>query len=116
MKLVAPEVGGVKVSDGTWHAADEKLEGGPSVLFDAVVLLPSDDAIAKLVMRPAARDFVADAFAHQKFIGYGESAAPLLQKAGVPDKLDEGLILLKAAADCGQFVSHCRQLRFWKRG
>jgi catalase len=116
MKLVASEVGGIKASDGTWHAADEKLEGGPSVLFDAVVLLPSEDAIAKFVMRPAARDFVADAFAHQKFIGYGESAKPLLQKAGVPEKLDEGLILLKAAGDCGQFVSRCRQLRFWKRG
>jgi catalase len=116
MKLVAPEVGGIKASDGTWHAADEKLEGSPSVLFDAVVLLPSDDAIAKLVMRPAARDFVADAFAHQKFIGYGGSAIPLLQKAGVPEKLDEGLTLLKVAGDCDPFVSRCRNLRFWKRG
>ena len=29
LKLVAPEVGGVKDSAGTWHDADEKLEGGP---------------------------------------------------------------------------------------
>ena len=31
LELVAPEVGGVKASDGTWEEADEKLEGGPSV-------------------------------------------------------------------------------------
>ena len=36
-----PMVGGVEVSDGTWLEADEKLDGGPSVLFDAVALLPS---------------------------------------------------------------------------
>src|SRR5262249_2167039 len=70
LKLVAPEVGGVKDSKGTWHDADEKLEGGPSVLFDAVAVLPSKEGAALLTKRPAARDFVADAFAHRKFIDY----------------------------------------------
>ena len=42
LKLVAPEVGGVKDSAGAWHDADEKVEGGPSVLFDAVAILPFD--------------------------------------------------------------------------
>ncbi len=41
LKLVAPQVGGVEASDGTWYEADEKLEGGPSVMFDAVAILPS---------------------------------------------------------------------------
>ena len=36
LKLIAPEVGGVVDNEGMKHAADEKLEGGPSVLFDAI--------------------------------------------------------------------------------
>ena len=83
LKLVAPEVGGVKDSAGTWHDADEKLEGGPSVLFDAVAILPSKEGATLLTTLPAARDFVADATAHRKFIAYGADAAPLLEKAGV---------------------------------
>ena len=31
VKLVAPMVGGVEASDGSWIAADEKIDGGPSV-------------------------------------------------------------------------------------
>src|SRR6478735_2508126 len=31
LKLVAPMVGGIEASDGTWIAADEKIDGGPSV-------------------------------------------------------------------------------------
>ncbi len=116
MKLIAPEVGGIKTSDGTWHDADEKLEGAPSVLFDAVVLFSSDASSPNLVARPAARDFVADALAHQKFIGYTKSALPLLEKGGAPDKMDEGLVLIEAGGDCDKFVSQCRALRFWKRG
>jgi len=116
LKLIAPEVGGIRASDGTTHAADERLEGGPSVLFDAVVLLVSEDGAAKLAARPAARDFVADAFAHNKFIGVTPAARPLLQKAGVPDKPDAGVMTLNGADDCDMFVRHCRQLRFWQRG
>jgi catalase len=115
LKLVAPEVGGIEASDGTWLGADEKLEGGPSVLFDAVALLPSQEGEARLAMRPAARDFVADAVAHQKFIAHVESALPLLAKAGVADNLDDGFVLLTGAPDCDGFAARCRKLRFWGR-
>ena len=76
LRLIAPEVGGVEASDGSWHDADEKLDGGPSVLFDAVAILSSKEGSARLADLPAARDFVADAVAHQKFIAYMSSAAP----------------------------------------
>ena len=115
LKLVAPEVGGVKDSAGAWHDADEKLEGGPSVLFDAVAILPSKEGATTLTMLPAARDFVADAAAHRKFIAYAATAAPLLEKAGVAGSLDEGFVLLKSAGDCDGFVATCRKLRFWDR-
>ncbi|WP_435016909.1 catalase [Tundrisphaera sp. TA3] len=115
LALVAPEVGGVKDSAGAWHDADEKLEGGPSVLFDAVAILPSGDGAKLLTTLPAARDFVADAAAHRKFIGYAATSAPLFEKAGVAGALDEGFIPLNAPADCTNFVAACRMLRFWDR-
>ena len=36
------------------------------------------------------RDFIADAFAHCKFIAYAESSRPLLAKV-VGDQLDDGI-------------------------
>ncbi len=69
------------------------IGGGPSVLYDAVVLLPSQAAIGDLVKESTARDFVADAFAHCKFIGYVSAAGPLFEKAGIAEAdFDEGII------------------------
>lgn len=70
------------------------IDGGPSVLFDAVALLTSAEGIDDLVNEATARDFVADAFQHCKFIGYDQSALPLLEKAGIAGDLDEGTIIL----------------------
>jgi catalase len=115
LKLVAPMVGGIEASDGTWLEADEKIDGGPSVLFDAVVLLPSEQGAAMLAKEPTARDFVADAFAHMKFIGYVDAALPLLKKAGVFEDLDEGCLALETFDDAKNFVKNCRKLRHWPR-
>ena len=41
LEIVAPQVGGVEASDGSWIEAAQQLRGGPSVLYDAVALLPS---------------------------------------------------------------------------
>ena len=81
-EIIAPKVTGVEVSDGSWIDADQMIDGGPSVLYDAVALLPAQDGIQALLQESAARDFVADAFAHCKFIGYAEAALPLFEKAG----------------------------------
>ncbi len=115
LKLVAPEVGGVKDSAGAWHDAHEKLEGGPSVLFDAVAILPSKEGATLLTTLPSARDFVADATAHRKFIAYASASTPLLEKAGVASALDEGFLPLNSAGDCRAFILACRKLRFWDR-
>ncbi|HYH68707.1 MAG TPA: catalase [Urbifossiella sp.] len=114
LKLIAPHIGGVTDSAGTLHPADEKVDGGPSVLFDAVaVLVPAAgaEALAKL---PPARDFVADAAAHFKYVGYSAAAAGLFEKAGVA--LDEGFVRLDDAGAAAGFVTTCRKLRFWDRG
>ena len=83
VELVAPTVGGVRASDGTLVPADQKVDGGPSVLYDAVVVLASKQGTPLLAALPAARDFVADAYAHCKFVGYTGDAAPLFDAAGL---------------------------------
>ncbi|MEZ4421886.1 MAG: catalase [Gemmatimonadota bacterium] len=114
LEIVAPTVGGVEASDGSWIEGDEMLGGGPSVLYDAVVLLPSADEVEALAAQPAARDFVADAHQHMKFIGYLPAAEPLFEKAGVEWE-DDGLVDLTSGDGCTTFVSACRALRFWDR-
>jgi catalase len=113
VKLVAPMVGGVEASDGSWIVADEKIDGGPSVVFDAVALLLSDAGATLLADESTARDFAADAFAHCKFIGHTASAVPLLQRAGVV--ADAGVVELGGATAVPAFLDACRQLRLWER-
>lgn len=115
LKLVAPHVGGVEAADGTWIEAQEKIDGAPSVLFDAVALLVSAQGAQLLLDESTARDFIADAFAHLKFIAYTAAARPLMGKAGLPDRLDEGCIELKAQDGVGRFVANCQQMRQWTR-
>ena len=83
------------------------------MLYDAVVLLASKEGMAALVGMASARDFVADAFAHMKFVGYTSDAMPLLEKAGVD--LDEAFIQLADVADAKKFVTACRGIRCWER-
>jgi catalase len=40
-EIIAPKVGGVTADDGSWVQAHHMIDGGPSVLFDAIVLLTS---------------------------------------------------------------------------
>ena len=115
LELVAPTVGGIVTGTGDRTPADRNVGGGSSVLFDAVALMPSDQGAAALAGDPAARDFVADAHAHSKFIAHVDAAEPLLAAAGIGDERDEGFVPLRGAADAAAFVSACRNLRFWDR-
>ncbi|GAA3960607.1 catalase [Allohahella marinimesophila] len=114
LAVIAPEIGGVTLSDGSVAEVQEKIDGGPSVLFDAVCLLLTAEGAEQLRAMPPARDFVADAFAHMKFIGYTKASAPLLKKAGV-DQTDGGCVEMNAEADAETLIQTCRALRFWKR-
>lgn len=114
-EVIAPKVSGVTASDGSWVEAHHMIDGGPSVLFDAVALLTSAEGIDDLVKEATARDFVADAFQHCKFIGYDQSALPLLEKAGIADAIDEGVIALPGEEGLSTFVSELGKLRVWGR-
>ncbi len=115
VELVAPMVGGFEASNGEWMAADHMIDGSPSVLFDAVALVLSEEAANRLTGEATAREFVADAFSHCKFIGFTAGAMPLLAQAGVEPDMDKGLIPLDDAKAASDFVTTCRKLRVWAR-
>ena len=115
-EIIAPKVGGAEASDGSWIEADQMIDGGPSVLYDAIALLPGADAIDDLLKESTVRDFVADAFAHCKFIGHVKAAVPLFEKAGIAEAdFDEGIIALASSKDVAGFVGKLGQLRVWSR-
>ncbi|WP_148863519.1 catalase [Marinobacter fonticola] len=115
MAVIAPTIGGIKDSVGRHIPADEKLDGGPSVLFDAVVVIPSDDEVETLAKDATARDFVNDAFAHCKFIGYVSQANALFASAGLDKMLDKGCIPVDDPSSAKTFINACRKLRYWER-
>ncbi|GGG22260.1 catalase [Rhizobium wenxiniae] len=115
VELVAPKVAGVTASDGSFIEAQHMIDGGPSVLFDAVALLPSEAGVEDLLKEATARDFVADAFQHCKFIGYSGVALPLLDKAGVEKDMDEGVLEISSATSATTFVEELGKLRVWGR-
>jgi catalase len=114
-EVVAPKIGGVTLADGTKVAARHKIDGGPSVLFDAVAVVVSEEGAAELAADAAAKDFASDAFAHCKFIGMTAEATAIFAAAGLADDLDDACILLEKAGDAAPFVDAVRALRFWPR-
>ena len=110
VKIVAPKIGGVKLKGGKALAIDGQLAGSPSVIFDAVALVLSDEGCAELVADSAAIDFVHNAFVHLKAIGFTPAAQPLLDKAGVI--ADPGIVNL--AGKTAAFLPPART-RQWDR-
>ena len=103
-------------SDGTAVVAKQKIDGGPSVLYYAVAILASADWAEPLAMDKPSKDFVSDAFAHCKFIGFNSFAQTLLERAGVTlADMDEGVLPLEEPGDVEGFIESCRQLRLWAR-
>ncbi|WCP15779.1 Catalase C [Sphingobium sp. AntQ-1] len=114
-EVIAPKIAGVTLSDGTTVAAKHKIDGGPSVLFDAVAIVVSAEGAALLSLDAAAKDFATDAFAHCKYIGISAEAETIFVKAGIADDLDEACLPLAKAADAKTFLKACRTLRYWPR-
>ena len=113
--IVAAHIAGAKLSDGTMIEADEKIDGGPSVLFDAVAIVMSQEAGKACAKDKPSQDFASDAFAHAKFIAYTEHAIPLFEAAGIAKRLDEGCVDLSGKTASKSFLETCRKLRHWER-
>jgi catalase len=109
VKIVAPKVGGAKLADGSRLAADGQLAGTPSVLFDAVVVILSDEGAKVLSKESAAIDFVRDAFGHLKAIAADTGGQKLLRTANVGQ--DAGVV---DASDKDAFIAAAKT-RQWDR-
>lgn len=115
VETVGLKVGGVRLAgESTRTPVDHKIDGAPSVLFDAVALLADGDGATELSGHPAVKDFVSDAFSHYKHIGYVAGSAPLLEVAGVAGRTDEAFHDL-GSVEPDAFVAALASLRHWER-
>jgi catalase len=112
LEIVAPKVGGVMTKAQKRMEVDHALAGAPSVLFDAIVVAPSSDGVVDLVQVAAAVDWVRDAFAHLKVIGFTTEGAGLLDAAGVAQ--DAGVVAI-ANEGFEAYVAAAKKHRIWDR-
>ncbi|WP_052551889.1 catalase [Enhygromyxa salina] len=116
LALVGPTREGIRDSAGDLLEIAEKLEGGPSVLFDAVAIVLSPAGAGRMAAKFAARSFVADAHHHLKFIAHDAGGSGLLDAAGIDvAKRDAGYSVLDDDASAAAFIAACRALRHWAR-
>ncbi|MEO6352550.1 MAG: catalase [Burkholderiaceae bacterium] len=109
VKIVAPKVGGAKLADGSILEADGQLAGTPSVIFDAIAVILSNEGAQLLGKESAAVDFVRDAFGHLKAIAVDNGGLALFQKMNIPR--DNGVVDI---SDMAGFISMA-MTRQWDR-
>jgi catalase len=115
VEVVAEKVGGVTCADGRKIAADEKLDGAPSVLYDAVAVIASEEGAGKLAGMHGARSWLADAHAHLKFIALSAPAKAGFWPKAVPADPDAGVFDLSGQGEAEAFLKACGKLRLWDR-
>ena len=117
LQIVAPRIGGATAKNGSKVSADHIIMGGPSAIFDVVVVMPGETAVASLAHNAAAVAWVGDAFHHCKVIGVVAGVQPLLDRAGVI--VDDGIVDLGDSSDgdsnIAAFVAAAKHGRIWKR-
>ncbi len=114
LEIITPTIGSITTSKGDEVTPDHFLAGAPSCLFDCVVVAPSADNADMLAQQAAAVDFIRDAFAHLKVIGFHQTAAVLFEKASVATDADEGLVDV-SNAKLESLMEKARQHRIWDR-
>jgi catalase len=114
VQVVGPKIGGAVGKGKATIEVDHTVAGGPSVLFDAVVVAPSAAGAEELLSMAAAIDWVRDAFGHLKVIGYEADAMPLLEAAGVAGEKDAGLMAI-SGGNFAPFIEAAKQHRIWDR-
>ena len=115
VEVVAEKVGGVTSNRGRKIEADQKLDGAPSVLYDAVAIIASEEGATRLARMHGAKSFLADAHAHMKFIALSAAAREKFWPAAIEGEPDDGIHLLDKADAAADFIEACADLRFWAR-
>jgi catalase len=108
LKLIAPKIGPMK----NGLAPDMTIDGGPSCLFDAVVLLPGQAEMPMLLKSAGAINWLRDAFAHLKAIGFNNAAQAMFGKGGV-DHTAPGVVAVSKGFDA--FITQAKMHKIWDR-
>ena len=108
LKLVAPKIGPMK----NGLTPDMTIDGGPSCLFDAVVLLPGQAEMPILLGMASSINWLRDAFGHLKAIGFNNAAQAMFGKAGL-DAAAPGIVSVGKGAD--DFIAAAKKHRIWDR-
>jgi catalase len=113
VELVGLKIGGARARGGELVPVNHTVAGGPSVMFDAVAVVPGAAAVPDLLAEPAAIAWVSDAFIHCKVIATTGDAGPLLEAARVAP--DAGVIELSGDGAIARFVAAAKGGRIWSR-
>lgn len=114
LSIVAPTVGEIETSKGEKVTPEHFLAGAPSVLFDCIIVAPAKGKADALAQQADAVDWIRNAFAHLKVIGYTEAATELFKKASVALDADDGIVDV-SDAKLDKFVEQAKQYRVWDR-
>jgi catalase len=108
LKLIAPKIGPMK----NGLTPDMTIDGGPSCLFDAVVLLPGQAEVPMLLTSASAINWLRDAFAHLKAIGFNNAAQAMFGKGGL-DAAAPGVVSVNKGFD--GFIAMASEHKIWER-
>lgn len=112
--LIAPTISGIKDDKGNELAITDALDAAPSVLFDAVIMAASTAGAEALMKKPAAVNWLRDAFAHCKAIGYRKELAWIWEKAGLV-ATDAAIVAIDDPKGLALFIEAAKQHRIWAR-
>jgi catalase len=105
--IISPTRMGARLASGEDLAADAALDGAPSCLFDAVVVLGDAAGMKPLKAHPAALQWLRDAWRHLKVIGLDAAGRELAKVANIGD--DDAIVSLnnrRAIDDFCQWAAH----------
>ena len=122
-RLVGARIGPVEASGGGTLDADASLENEPGFLFDALVLPDGQQAVSALSADAHTLEFIKDQYRHCKTILALGASQQLLEMAGVPVVLadgvgDGGLVMAEAGATdaaIAQFIAGLARHRHFDR-
>jgi catalase len=114
-KIFAPHLGNIKTLQGKDIAVDGTIEGNPSVLVDAVIVVTGKESVATLMKNGNAKNYLLQAFKHLKPIALQGDGVRLYQSLPLP-KPDEGVIVHDDTKPLTQqFIAALQKHRIWSR-
>ncbi|QDV24604.1 catalase [Aureliella helgolandensis] len=114
VELIAPKIGTTEDSKGKELHPDHFLDGAPSCMFDCVIIAPESSQVPSLAEQASATDWVRDAYAHLKVVGFTAESRPLFEKGSVPFDNEPGVLEL-AKGKVDDFIEAAKMHRIWDR-